>query len=104
MCVCVCIFFFFFFRASLAACGSSQARGQVEAAAAGLHYSPGNTGSEPVTYAKGQGNARSLTHWMRPGIEPASSWILVQFLTCWATVGIPVTMIMIFIFLLLKTE
>ena len=26
-------------------------------------------------------NARSLTHGMRPGIEPASSWILVGFVT-----------------------
>ena len=26
-------------------------------------------------------NARSLTHWMRPGIKPASSWILVGLAT-----------------------
>lgn len=26
------------------------------------------------------GNARSLTHWGRPGIEPASSWTLCQVL------------------------
>ena len=25
------------------------------------------------------GNAGSLTHWARPGIEPTSSWILVRF-------------------------
>ena len=48
MCVCMYIYIYIsFFRAALAACGSSQARGQTEAAAAGLHYSPGNTGSEP---------------------------------------------------------
>ena len=43
------------------------------------------------------------THWVRPGIEPASSWLLVsfvttepqwelptvRFLTCWATMGTP---------------
>ena len=23
-----------------------------------------------------------LTHWVRPGIEPTSSWMLVRFLTC----------------------
>ena len=34
-------------------------------------------------------NERSLTHWVRPGIEPASSWALVGFLTRWATTGIP---------------
>ena len=27
------------------------------------------------------GNAGSLTHWVRPGIEPASSWILVRFVS-----------------------
>ena len=26
-------------------------------------------------------NMRSLTHWTGPGIEPASSWILVKFVT-----------------------
>ena len=30
-----------------------------------------------------------LTHWMRPGIKPTASWILVRFLTCWATTGTP---------------
>ena len=25
------------------------------------------------------GNVRSLTHWIRPGIEPTSSWILAGF-------------------------
>ena len=30
-----------------------------------------------VTYPTALCNARSLTHWARPGIEPASSWILV---------------------------
>ena len=28
------------------------------------------------------GNAGSLTHGARPGMEPASSWILARFLTC----------------------
>ena len=42
------IFFsiFFFFRAASAACGSSQGRGQIRAAAASLHHSHSNTGSE----------------------------------------------------------
>ena len=34
-------------------------------------------------------NARSLTHWVRPGIEPTSSWILVRVVTHWATTGTP---------------
>ena len=33
------------------------------------------------TYTRAHGNARSLTYWARPGIEPASSWILSRFLT-----------------------
>ena len=28
-----------------------------------------------------QGNTQSLTHWVRPGIKPVSSWILVRFIT-----------------------
>ena len=28
-----------------------------------------------------------LTHWARLGIEPASSWILVRFVNCWAMKG-----------------
>ena len=31
----------------------------------------------------------SLTHWARPGMEHTSSWILVRFITCWATMGTP---------------
>ena len=34
-------------------------------------------------------NAGSLAHWVSPGIEPASSWILVGFVNCWATKGTP---------------
>ena len=36
------------------------------------------------------GNARSLTHWARPGMEAASSWILAGFVNHWATTGTPV--------------
>ena len=34
-----------------------------------------------ATYTIAHGNARSLTHWARPGIEPMSSWILVGFIS-----------------------
>jgi len=40
-----------------------------------------------VTYTTAQGNAGSLTHWVRPGIEPKSSWILVRFVNHWTTKG-----------------
>ena len=35
------------------------------------------------------GNAGSLTHWARPGIEPATSWFLAGFVNYWATTGPP---------------
>ena len=36
--------------------------------------------SDPrVTYTVAHGNIVSLTHWARPGMEPASSWIIVGF-------------------------
>ena len=34
-----------------------------------------------VIYATAHDNARSLTHWAGPGIDPTSSWILVRFIT-----------------------
>ena len=55
----------FFFRAAPKAHGSSQVRGQIWAAAAGLHHSYGNVGF-PMK---------------RPGIETESSWILVRFIS-----------------------
>ena len=33
------------------------------------------------SYTTAHGHAGSLTHWPRPGIEPASSWMLVTFVT-----------------------
>ena len=35
----------------------------------------------PATYTTAHGNAGSLTHLARPGIELASSWILVGYIT-----------------------
>ena len=55
---------FFFLQPHYRAYGSSQARDLIGAKAAGLCHSHGNTGS--------------LTHWARPGIEPASSLTLCQ--------------------------
>ena len=33
-----------------------------------------------MTYTIAQGNAGSLTYGARPGMEPASSWMLVRFI------------------------
>ena len=42
-----------------------------------------------ATYTTAHSTTRSLIPWVRPGMEPSSSWILVRFLTHWATVGTP---------------
>ena len=48
-----------------------------------LHHSHSNTRTElclwPTTTS--HGNTGSLTHRVRPGIKPASSWILVELVT-----------------------
>ena len=69
------LFIFCLFGATPVACKSSQARGWIRAASA--------------TYTTAHSDARSSIQWARPGIEPASSWILVGFMTHWATRGPP---------------
>ena len=63
--ICICSHFyspfFFFLRATSTAYGGSQARGSIRAV--------------PLAYTTAHGNTGSLTHWARPGMEPASSWI-----------------------------
>ena len=80
---------FFALRAAPVAYGSSQARGGIQAATPSLCHSHSNTRSEPHLWPTLQlaSNSRSLTHWARPRIKLASSWILVLFLTQWATTG-----------------
>ena len=43
-----------------------------------------------ATYTTAHGNARSLTHGARPGIEPATSRFVVGFINHYATTGTPV--------------
>ena len=68
-------FLFLYYIATPAADASSWARGQIGAAAASLQHSQGNTRSELHLWPTPQlvANTRSLIHWARPGIEPASS-------------------------------
>ena len=80
-------FFFFFFypRAASVAYGSSQARDHIGAAAAGLYHSCKQCeiqATMSVIYTRAHGKVGSLTHWARPGIEPASPQILVGFIIC----------------------
>ena len=78
------IFFFFAFFLGLhpQIYGSSQARSRIRAVAAGLRHShrQRQIRDESATYTTVHCNMGSLTHWARPGIEPASSWLLVKFI------------------------
>ena len=86
-------FFFFFvfclFRAALASYGGSQARGLIRAVAACLQPQPQQRWIQAAfeIYTTTQTNTRSLTPWVRLGIEPMSSWILVGFINPWAMAG-----------------
>ena len=74
--------FFFFLQGCTHGIWSSQARGWIGAATVGLCHSHSNP--DPCLVFDidiAHSNARSLTQWVRPGIEPASSWILVRFVT-----------------------
>ena len=73
-----CIFFLSF-RATPAVYRNSQARGLIRVTAAGLGQRQIQASS--ATYTTAHGNARSLTHWARSGIEPATSWFLVRFIS-----------------------
>ena len=63
------------FRPTPAACRRVRGSRWIRAAAVGLCHSHSATS---VTYTAACSNARSLTHWARPGIQPASSQTL-----CW---------------------
>ena len=82
-----CLFFFSFFvfclfRATLTAYEGSQARGLIGAVAAGLRQSyMAELHGYVATGTTAHGNTGSLTHQVRPGIEPATSWFLVRFVS-----------------------
>ena len=86
------IFVFCLFRAAPAVYGGSQARGLIGAAADSSTPQPQWRGllAVSVTYTTAHGNTGSSTHWVKPGIELASSWILVGFVNCWAMSGTPI--------------
>ena len=90
LCLLVCFLFSFLllFRVTPVAYESSQARGSIRPAAAGLRQSHSNTESKLCLQPTPQLMAMP-DPWARPGIEPTifidTSWI--HF--CWATVGTP---------------
>ena len=66
--------FFLSFKSASVAYRRFQAKGQIRAAAAGLHHSHSNARSELWLQPRLQcGNAGTLIHWVGAGIEPASS-------------------------------
>ena len=78
--------------------GGSQARSLIGAVATSLRQSHSNTGPKratSATYTTAHGNTRSLTHWVRPGIEPATSWFLVGFVSAlpWQELQIPISLL-----------
>ena len=85
----LCLFVCCRFRPAPTAYGSSQARDQScshqpmlqqhRIRTTSATYTTAQAAS--VTYTAAHSNAGSLTHRVRPGIEPTSSWILVGFIT-----------------------
>ena len=74
---------FSFLRATGAAYGGSQARGLNWSCSCRPTPQPQqcHIWAASATYTTTHGNARSLIHWARSGIEPSSSWILVRFVS-----------------------
>ena len=79
--------FFFLFKVASSTYGSSQARGWIRAAGAGLYQCW--IWATSVTYTTACINTGSFIHWVRPGIEYSSSQRLCQVLIYWATVKTP---------------
>ena len=79
-------FFFVFFafsRAAPSGYGGSQARGSNRSCSCQPTPEPQQLRirAKSATYTTAHSNARSLTHWARPGIKPATSWFLVGFVS-----------------------
>ena len=80
-------FFSFFFRATPVAYESSQARGQIGAAAAA--HTTQLQQPDPSRVCDLMATLDPLTHWVRSGIEPVSSWPPVGFITSKPMMGAP---------------
>ena len=79
--------FFSLFRATPGAYGSSQARGQIGAAAEVYTTETATLYPNYICDLHSSLWQHQILNPLRPGIKPISSWILVRFLTCWATIG-----------------
>ena len=84
---------FVFLRATPMAYGGSQPRGLNQSYCCWPIPQQCRIQAVSATYTTARGNAGSLTHWVRPGMEPPTSWFLVWFVsaapwwelpTCWS--------------------
>ena len=77
----VVVVFFFFPRAAPMTYGGSQARGLIRTVATGLGPEPQQhrIQATSMTHTTAHNSTGSLTHWARPGIEPATTRFLVGF-------------------------
>ena len=76
----------------------SRARGWIKAAAGA--YSTATAMLDPSHTCNLQHSSwqcRILNHWVRPGLEPTCSWILVRFWTRWTTRGTPIQSLLNFL-------
>ena len=78
-------FFLFFFWWGGCSCSIWKFPGQGSNRSYNCHSTPQpqkcQIWATSATYTTACGNARSLTHWVGPGIEPEFSWILVRFVS-----------------------
>ena len=88
--VCLFVFFILFFRTTPAACGVSQARGPFGATAAGLHHSCSNINPSRVCSLHHSSGQCRMLNPLRLGIEPATSWFLVRFISAMPRQELPV--------------
>ena len=61
--------------------GNFQARGSNQSCSCQPQPQQRQIWASSATYTAAHGNAGCLTHWMRPGIKPTSSWILVRLIS-----------------------
>ena len=82
---------FVFSWATTTAYEASQARGPVRAVAPAYAKASAAQDLSHVCdlNTTAHRNTGSLTHWVKPGIEPATSRFLVGFVNHWATTGTP---------------
>ena len=88
-------YYYLLFRAAPVAYGVSQARGRIRSCSRQPtpEPQPCQIRAASSTYSRAHSNARSLTYWVRSGIKPATSWLLVRFINHWDMTGTPMDLL-----------